>query len=429
MTEHIVEQGYAASDIPISSICISNRYRKDHGNIELLASSIEQLGLLQPIGITSDRALVFGHRRLLAFQHLGRTTIPARIIDLPSLVLAEHAENEIRKDFTFSERVAIGEAVEAELGKRQGQRTDLKVNEGQETLGGLSPRGDEVSGRTDDIAAQKAGFESRRSYRDAKAVVDKAAPELVAAMDAGTVAVSTAAKLAQAPVEVQRAAAVDPKQAIELAKKASAEKIKQTREVARVDKSTKTAERRAERIERIAEISQGNAEMDTSIRYPVIYADPPWRYEHCESDSREIENHYPTMLLNEICALPVMDIATDDAILFLWATSPKLAESMRVIESWGFIYRTCAVWDKQHIGMGYYFRQQHELLLVATKGSIPAPPPYSRPASIYSERRGKHSAKPSRFAEWIEAMYPELNKIELFCREPRKGWFVWGNQS
>lgn len=200
-------------------------------------------------------------------------------------------------------------------------------------------------------------------------------------------------------------------------------------EAAKEIRQAKTAERRAERIERIAEISQGNIEISTATRYPVLYADPPWRYEHAESESRAIENQYPTMALDEICALPVADLATPDAILFLWATSPKLAESMQVINAWGFNYRTCAVWDKQHIGMGYYFRQQHELLLVATKGSIPAPPPYSRPASIYSERRGKHSAKPSRFAEWIETMYPELNKIELFCREPRGGWSVWGNQS
>lgn len=200
-------------------------------------------------------------------------------------------------------------------------------------------------------------------------------------------------------------------------------------EAAKEIRQAKTAERRAERIERIAEISQGNIEISTATRYPVLYADPPWRYDYSETDSRVIENQYPTMALSDICALPVGDISTQDAILFLWATSPKLADSMRVIEAWGFSYRTCAVWDKQHIGMGYYFRQQHELLLVATKGSIPAPPPYSRPASIYSERRGKHSAKPSKFAEWIESMYPELNKIELFCREPREGWSVWGNQS
>jgi len=200
-------------------------------------------------------------------------------------------------------------------------------------------------------------------------------------------------------------------------------------EAAKEIRQAKTEQRREERLEKIVEISRGNADLKTNVRYPVLYADPPWRYEYAESESRVIENHYPTMALDEICALPVTDLATPDAILFLWATSPKLAESMRVIESWGFAYRTCAVWDKQQIGMGYYFRQRHELLLVATRGSIPTPAPGDRAESVIVESRKEHSAKPAKFAELIESMYPTLPRIELFCRSPRAGWAVWGNQS
>ena len=200
-------------------------------------------------------------------------------------------------------------------------------------------------------------------------------------------------------------------------------------EAAKEIRQAKTKQRREKRLERIVEISQGNIELKADLRYPVLYADPPWRYERAESESRAIENQYPTMALDEICALPVADLATPDAILFLWATSPKLAESMRVIESWGFTYRTCAVWDKQKIGMGYYFRQRHELLLVATRGSVPTPAPGDRVASVIVEPREQHSAKPAKFAELIESMYPTLPRIELFCRSPRQGWAVWGNQS
>jgi len=200
-------------------------------------------------------------------------------------------------------------------------------------------------------------------------------------------------------------------------------------EAAKEIRQAKTEQRRKERLDKIVEISQANVELKTDARYPVLYADPPWRYEHAESESRAIENQYPTMTLDDICALPVADLATPDAILFLWATSPKLAESMRVIESWGFEYRTCAVWDKQKIGMGYYFRQRHELLLVATRGSVPTPAPGDRVASVISEPREEHSAKPGKFAELIETMYPTLPRIELFCRSPRQGWSVWGNQS
>ena len=84
----------------------------------------------------------------------------------------------------------------------------------------------------------------------------------------------------------------------------------------------------------------------------MIYADPPWRYEHCETDSRQIENQYPTMSLDEICAI---NIPTDDAILFMWTTAPKLVEGLKVVEAWGFNYRSCAIWDKQNIEWGIIF--------------------------------------------------------------------------
>jgi len=183
----------------------------------------------------------------------------ARVIDVPAIVLAEHAEIEIRKDFTVSERVEIRKAVEEELGKRQGQRTDL-ASDGQESLlGELSVNLPEVpKGKTTELAAEKAGFGSDKTYRDAKTVVEKAAPELVQAMDSGKVAISTAAKLATATAEVQRQAVADPKKAVELAKAASAAKVKEIRETAKEEKQIKTEQRREERLEKIVEISQRN---------------------------------------------------------------------------------------------------------------------------------------------------------------------------
>lgn len=222
----------SVANIQIQSIKIAGRFRKDHGDIATLAASIEQLGLLQPIGVTASHELVFGHRRLLAFQRLGLDSIPARVIDVPALVLAEHAENEIRKDFTAAERVEIGKAVEAELGKRQGQRTDLANKNQGGLLGELSQNFDEVpKGRTDVIAAQKAGFGNNETYRQAKTVVEKGIPELAEAMDS-TIAISTAAKLAVAPVEVQHQAVANPKKAVELAKAASQQKAKEIKTAA-----------------------------------------------------------------------------------------------------------------------------------------------------------------------------------------------------
>jgi N6-adenosine-specific RNA methylase IME4 len=147
------------------------------------------------------------------------------------------------------------------------------------------------------------------------------------------------------------------------------------------------------------------------------------------TDNRAIENHYGTMDLDAICALPVAQAATPDAVLFLWATSPKLAEAMRVIDAWGFTYRTCMVWVKDKIGMGYYARQQHELLLIATRGELPAPAPANRPASVVVSPRQRHSKKPPVFYTVIERMYPEFRRRELFARDARAGWEPpWGNQ-
>lgn len=185
-------------------------------------------------------------------------------------------------------------------------------------------------------------------------------------------------------------------------------------------------EQEARRQHRVDEAIALTEELGT---FPVIYADPPWRYEHVKTESRAIENHYPTMSLDEICALPVTTIAGEDCVLFLWATSPKLAEALRVMEAWGFTYRTCAVWDKGQIGMGYYFRQQHELLLVGTRGNLPVPAPSDRATSVIRSPRGEHSAKPTLVYDLIESMYPEYRKVELFARNTREGWQSWGNQA
>lgn len=257
---------------------------------------------------------------------------------------------------------------------------------------------------------------SRPSVQRAREVIEHGAPELVQAVETGRVSVSAAATIAEVPKAEQT--------------QIVARGEREILEAAKAIRTKKAEERRAERVEKIVEISKGNAPLgQIAERYPVIYADPPWRYEHVETESRAIENQYPTMALDEIKALDLDAIALDDCVLFMWATSPKLAEAFGVLQAWGFDYRTCAVWDKQKIGMGYYFRQQHELLLVAVRGQPLTPAPASRPSSVLSFPRGEHSAKPVEVYELIEAMYPELPKLEMFCRSPREGWGAWGNQA
>jgi len=108
---------------------------------------------------------------------------------------------------------------------------------------------------------------------------------------------------------------------------------------------------------------------------------------------------------------------------------PMLQDAMQVLKAWGFKYRSHAVWDKVHIGTGYWFRNRHELLLVATKGDIPAPAMGDQFASVLTIARKEHSAKPEQFLELIEQYFPTLPKIELNRRgAARPGWDCWGNE-
>jgi len=162
--------------------------------------------------------------------------------------------------------------------------------------------------------------------------------------------------------------------------------------------------------------------------FDVIYADPPWEYRSGTTDpSREIENHYPTMDLEAIKDLAIP--AKENSVLYLWATSPKLAEAIEVIKAWGFDYRTSAIWDKLKMGPGYWFRTRHELLLVAVKGSFSPPNTEDRLESVFRIERGEHSAKPSEFRAHLEQAYPDKDKLELFSRDGRVGWTMWGNET
>ena len=160
--------------------------------------------------------------------------------------------------------------------------------------------------------------------------------------------------------------------------------------------------------------------------YDVIYADPPWRYDFSKSKSRKIENQYQTMSLEEIKNLKIP--TKKNSVCYLWATSPKLLEALEVLKSWGFKYKTHAIWDKEIIGMGYWFRGQHELLLVGVKGKFSPPNPKDRISSIFKERRTKHSSKPSLIRDLIFNFFPDKEFLELFARTERYGWDSFGNE-
>lgn len=193
-------------NIPIAEITIGKRHRQDMGDIKALAESIEKQGLLQPIGITEANELVFGARRIEAYLLLGREEIPARVVNVTSLVEGEHDENEVRKEFTTTERVAIAAAIEETIGSRQGKRTDLNTDQLQEPVPEVPPQT-----QTRDVAAKKAGLGSGRTYQQARTVIECGTPELQEAMDAGDVSVKDAEAFSRLPPEEQNEALKLPK--------------------------------------------------------------------------------------------------------------------------------------------------------------------------------------------------------------------------
>jgi hypothetical protein len=197
-------------------IKVENRFRKDFGDIDALAASIAEIGLLQPIGVDSNYRLVFGERRLRACRSLGWAKIPARVVHLDSILQGELAENEFRKDFTHSERVAIGEAIERELAGRHGGNRKGEADQG----GKFTGLTDANKGDTRDLAAKAAGFGNGKTYEQAKKIVHEATPELVQAMDEGRASVSAAESLLRLPRDQQAAVATGDKKTIRNAAKA-----------------------------------------------------------------------------------------------------------------------------------------------------------------------------------------------------------------
>ncbi|MDP7037228.1 MAG: MT-A70 family methyltransferase [Candidatus Marinimicrobia bacterium] len=163
-------------------------------------------------------------------------------------------------------------------------------------------------------------------------------------------------------------------------------------------------------------------------KYRVIYADPPWKYGNTQPDYQtEQADYYQLMDIPEICEMRVKEIADDNAVLFLWVTSPILEEAFQVIKAWGFKYKASFVWDKIGHNMGHYNSVRHEFLLICVKGSC-QPDEAILFDSVQSIDRTKHSEKPGKFREIIDTIYPYGKRIELFAREKIESWDAYGNE-
>ncbi len=209
-----------------------------------------------------------------------------------------------------------------------------------------------------------------------------------------------------------------------------------------VERSVLSTINRQEKHQQIA-IKATGLKLSTPGPFPLIYADPPWKWGHFGEQDQENEKgkgrtpdqHYPTLTYDEvknftIAGKPISEISHKDAALFLWCTSANIALALEVMAAWGFTYKAHAVWVKDKSGTGLVFRNKHEPLLYGTRGNMPGP--QYQPPSAFLFPRGRHSAKPAEIRTEIEKMYPDFNadnRLEIFARETVPGWTVYGFES
>ncbi len=172
-------------------------------------------------------------------------------------------------------------------------------------------------------------------------------------------------------------------------------------------------------------------------RFRTVYADPPWQFANrtgkMAPEHRRL-HRYPTMTIEEICALPVGEVLADQAHLYLWVPNALVGWGLKVMEEWGFTYKTNIVWYKirkdggpDGRGVGFYFRNVTELLLFGTKGHFRTLAPGRRQVNLIASHKREHSRKPDEMYLLIERCSPGPY-LELFARHVRPGWMQWGDE-
>jgi N6-adenosine-specific RNA methylase IME4 len=363
----------------VGDIRIGDRHRKELHDIEALAQSIADVGLLHPVVVTPDGTLVAGQRRLAAVMMLGWADVPVTVVDIDEIIMGEYAENTYREDFTPTEAVAIGRAIEEREREKAKARQLAQLRQGDRAPVVESfHNGDQ--GKTRDKVGEVVGM-SGRSYEKARQVVE--------------------------------AAEERPERFGDLPEMMDDSSINRAYREMRKRESLETPPL-------------------PDNRYRVLYADPPWYYAQSIDKYGPADRHYPTMQTPAICELgdKITEITADDAVLFLWSTAPKLKDALSVAEAWGFRYTGAMfIWDKIKHNYGHYNSVRHELLLICTRGSCTPDVPKLFDSVQAIERTDSHSEKPQEFRDIIDTLYTHGKRIELFARKESPGWDIWGKEA
>jgi N6-adenosine-specific RNA methylase IME4 len=374
----------AQSARPLAQIKVGNRHRKDFGDIDGLARSIEREGLLQPVAVTPADVLIAGERRMRAWakSKFRDDPIPVHVVDLDEIVRGEWSENSERKDFTPSEVVALKRAIEPKLRveakERQGARTDLRGN---------SPDFDAPpAGRAADKVAEFVGRD-RKTISKAEAVVEAAEAEpekygkLVEAMD--------------------RTGRVNgPFKRLQVLKQSEALRV-------------------------------SPPPMPMRGPYHVLGIDFPWPHEPDDETPGErgrATRPYPAMSLRDGRALPIQSILADDAVVWMWTTNFHMRYAYELLDAWALTATpTILTWVKDRMGRGQLLRDKTEHCIVATRGR-PTFNLTNETTELRAPRR-ENSRKPDEFYAMVERLCPAPIYAEMFSRGGRSAiWDCHGDQ-
>ena len=373
----------------------------DEATVAELAESIEQVGLLHPLVVTTEHQLVAGAHRLRAVAKLGWTRVPARVVPTDLAALIEIDENLVCNDLSVLEQ-----------GEHLLRREQLLQSMGRRAISGDNQHGqapETVSGApvtTKELGSQ-VGLSARTVQQ--RMQVARKLPEKVRDAIRGTpVADRTRVLLELARVR-------DQAELPSLVKVLTDGRARSVPEARGVIKHERRARLQAERA---------STPPPPEGPYGVLVIDPPWEFPG-DCPTRKVGPPYPSMTVAEIAALPVDDLADHDAVVWLWTTNLRMLDAHQILAGWGFEVKTILTWAKStRPSPGHWLLGRTEHVLLGVRGK----PPWARTAesTMLVAGNGRHSAKPTEFYEMVERICPDGRRLEMFARKRRPGWKAWG---
>lgn len=369
----------------------------------LRADIAERQAVIVPIVIDEARNVIDGANRLRIAAQLGIRKVPVEI----RVGLSDADKQQLAEDLNLHRRHLSREQLRLFIERRLQRTPEQSNNKISAELG--------VDDKT--VGAVRRDLERRSEIPNVATVTDtlgRVQPARRRSAVVRGVGLRQAGRVADRAADIASAAAADPQTHGRLL-----DAMARTGQVSGAYRNLMVSRRAAEIAAEPPPLPNG--------RFRVIVADPPWRYDaRADDPSHRAANPYPQMGLETIRALPVIDHAHDDAVLWLWTTNSHMREAFIVAEAWGFRHRTILTWAKDRMGTGDWLRGQTEHCLMAVRGK-PVVTLSNQTTLLHAPLR-EHSRKPDEFYALVESLCPApINgRLELFARQQRPGWVAAG---